>query len=1494
MNGKIDAAARRLRLDAVLSPIPTVVFDGQWQVELWNEAAETLFGWPATEILGTADLPLVPPDREDEGRDLRRRLEAGETIDGFETLRIARDGTPIDVAIYARRLADEVGAGFGLRYVDLRVQKRLEAENERQHVRARTIAEFFEAVTGAESEQAVFDEATERIVGAVRGTASIWRRSADGDYVDVAAWATCDPEHSKPWHDFVSNQRIRLGEGAVGRAIATGEATFLASVSDAKQKVLVAGLLAEHRAAAAATQPRGVIVVPLTIAGSPVAALAVHRLGEDREPFTENDFDFVATLGQRISLALEAAETGRNLREAAERFEALAAERDADARRARVLAEFVELASEAADERDVLVRLSQAARDSVEGTLGIYRINPDAPELEALLISSHDDTAVVFGEMSERQPWRTDEGFLAEALRTRKAVFRPYLRPAERARYLDSLPARRRRAVAASDLRAIIAVPLGNRERQVGILVLARFGPDAKPFTDGDLAFAQELATRTNVALSRIALEAARRRDAQRRAVLGEFLAAASAAGDEREVLRDACRRAAEALGDACSLYRINPNRAELELVALEGNDADRVDAFREMITAHPLLKDQGSVGQALAAHATVMNLFLGAEDRAAYLASLPPDRRPAMEKVDIRATVTVPLDCDGEAIGAFVAARYGDAARPFDDEDCLFAEALAGRTSIALSRLALADDRERQARETRALAEFLEVATESEDDENDIFQRLADAAAREMGDVCVIKLLTPDHAYLEVRAAASRNPEVALLMKSVAAADPLPLGEAFDREVILTGKPMLASLDPADVRRRAHRGYEAITAPDYVSHLVAPLRLRGGVIGDVTLLRELPSAPYDERDLAFLVELARRASLVLARHRAELESRATLARLDAVLSGSPIPLVLLDRDFRIQVWNPAAEALFGWHPDEVIGRETPFMPADLVEERDRLRAAAIRGDVINDCETRRLRRDGTEIQVGLYAAPIPDAAGKLAGTVLGFVDLTDRKRLESDLRRTSDTLRAILDASPLAIITVDDQFLVSFWNRAAESIYGWTAAEVIGKAPAYASVDGPATLEPIFDRVGRGETVEVERTRKRKDGREIDIRLVIAPLFDEAGRFRGTVGISQDVTEQKRLEAELLQAQKMETIGRLAGGIAHDFNNILTAILGYTDLATRLTSDDEQARALGIVKAAAERAAGLTQQLLAFSRRQMLQPRPTDANDEILRIEPILRRLIGEDIELLTSVTPGTGSVLVDPTQLEQVILNLAVNARDAMPDGGSLVLRTERVNISPDDGRLGMAAGDYVAIDVSDTGAGMDEETKAHIFEPFFTTKGIGEGTGLGLSTTYGIVRQSGGYISVESELGSGTTFKLFFPRLGSPVPTTIAETPRSTEPGHARILLIEDDELILSLSSQVLSRNGYEVQVARDPAAALALAEEQPFDLLATDVVMPGMTGIELARRIHERQPTLPVFYMSGYAEQAAGRGGPRVAGFLAKPFTPDDLLHAVEEALAAHAG
>jgi PAS domain S-box-containing protein len=531
-----------------------------------------------------------------------------------------------------------------------------------------------------------------------------------------------------------------------------------------------------------------------------------------------------------------------------------------------------------------------------------------------------------------------------------------------------------------------------------------------------------------------------------------------------------------------------------------------------------------------------------------------------------------------------------------------------------------------------------------------------------------------------------------------------------------------------------------------------------------------------------------------------------------------------------------------------------------------------------------------TDISLLLYICAL-----SITGLVVSAL-AAQRRRAESALRETHQNLRAVIDSSPLPIYAIDTADVVLSWNHAAEALFGWRAEEVVGRPlpiiPSDRSDYHRSRLRVIDGEVTRG----MEVTAVRKDGTPVMLSVSAAPLHDATDRVTGVLSIAADLTELRQLEVQYRQSQKMEAVGRLAGGIAHDFNNILTAILGTASLmAEHIDAASPARRDIREIEKAATRAAGLTHQLLAFSRRQVLEPQDIDVNALVRDLERMLKRLIGENVELRIALGADVGTVRADPGQLEQAIVNLAVNARDAMPDGGHLTIETSNAELDSQYAkeRVVIAPGPYVLVAVSDTGVGMSAATRAHLFEPFFTTKEPGKGTGLGLATVYGIVKQSGGYIWAASELGQGATFKIYLPRVtGSPISTKPAAVAHPSG-GSETVLVVEDEDSVRRVAVRILRSRGYEVLQAGDAEEALevAAARSTPIDILVTDVVMPGMSGRELAKLLSVERPAMRALYVSGYTDHEIVQNGQLEPGlaFLQKPFSPDTLARKVREEL-----
>jgi PAS domain S-box-containing protein len=532
------------------------------------------------------------------------------------------------------------------------------------------------------------------------------------------------------------------------------------------------------------------------------------------------------------------------------------------------------------------------------------------------------------------------------------------------------------------------------------------------------------------------------------------------------------------------------------------------------------------------------------------------------------------------------------------------------------------------------------------------------------------------------------------------------------------------------------------------------------------------------------------------------------------------------------------------------------------------------------------------------YSAGMVGADGRYYGRVWYFRDITGRKQIEEALRRSEAEYRGLVEYAPLGIFrsTLDGRFLTV--NTALVRMLGYESAEQLleRSLPRDIYVD-PQQRTDLLLRFRKEEEARTEALWRCRDDTSITVQLNVRIVRSSPGRVEYIEGLVENVTTQRNLENQFRQAQRLEAVGRLAGGVAHDFNNILTAIVAYSDMLLQDFGAEDPKRAdVEEIRSAAQRAAGLTRQLLAFSRRQVLQLRVLSLNGVVEAVDNMLQRLIGEDVTLVVRQGDNLGAVRADPGQIEQVILNLAVNARDAMPQGGQLTIETSNVELDAAfaEQHPPLVPGPYVQLAVSDTGTGMDAETKAHLFEPFFTTKELGKGTGLGLATVYGIIKQSKGFVWVYSELGRGATFKIYLPRVDAPLDAPdMAPAAKPAAGGHETILLAEDDPAVRHVISEVLTQQGYRVLSAPDGASALAVARAHPgeIQLLVTDMVMPGMTGRELAETLLAGRPAVRVIYTSGYTDDAVVRHGVLEAGmlYLQKPFTPNALAFKVREAL-----
>jgi len=756
-------------------------------------------------------------------------------------------------------------------------------------------------------------------------------------------------------------------------------------------------------------------------------------------------------------------------------------------------------------------------------------------------------------------------------------------------------------------------------------------------------------------------------------------------------------------------------------------------------------------------------------------------------------------------------------------------------------------------------------------------------------------------------------------------------------------------------------------------------------------------------------------------------QGEATRARLAAIVDSSDDAIISLAMDETILTWNAGAERLFGYAASEMIGRSRALLvPAGPSVELVSIMERAARGEAGEPLETRRMRKDGSVVDVSLVFSPMTDASGRVTSVSTIARDITSRKTAETSLRDERDRAQQYLDTAEVILLKLDVEGRILLVNRYACTVLGWTADELLGRdwietcLPSRIRnsfrntfnnlVGGDLSVveNPVLTRSGderliewrntvlqddagqvvgtfssgtditeRNQAVEALRTSEERmrfaleaasvgiwdmdyttgvhrwseilesqycmrpgtfggtfeafiervhpDDRESMLATVrkaiksggdfstlhrtMCPdgtvrwlsgagrvLLGEHGEPVRAVGISLNVTERHTLEAQYQQAQKMEAIGRLAGGVAHDFNNLLTVILGFCELLLAgLTPDDPRQADVTEIQKAGARAAGLTRQLLAFSRKEIIQPTLLDLNAIVADIRVMLARLIGEDVTIVLRLGAALSPVKADRGQIEQIVLNLAVNARDAMPRGGTLTIETANLELDEHYAQAHpeVKPGPYIVLTVTDTGTGMTPEVQARLFEPFFTTKELGKGTGLGLATVYGIATRSGGSVTVDSAAGRGTSFMVYLPRADAEQPVVAAPPPvdRRRADGQT-VLVVEDAEGLRELTKRLLERKGYTVLLAANADEARHLFDEHPsIDLLLTDVVMPGASGPELVKQLVERRPTLKVVYMSGYTDEAIVHHGVLDAGivFLHKPFSSESLGQIIREAL-----
>jgi two-component system cell cycle sensor histidine kinase/response regulator CckA len=697
--------------------------------------------------------------------------------------------------------------------------------------------------------------------------------------------------------------------------------------------------------------------------------------------------------------------------------------------------------------------------------------------------------------------------------------------------------------------------------------------------------------------------------------------------------------------------------------------------------------------------------------------------------------------------------------------------------------------------------------------------------------------------------------------------------------------------LDPAG--GAVHAGEPAAgrcTSSDWTSPI---LSRAGAPLGLLTLHYSQPHVVGDdEAHVANVV--SQWIGMCLERRAAMAQQRAGDRRYHALIENSSDVVSILDENGIIRYLSPSIKSVLGFAPAELMGRSAfdCFHPDDTARARQALQQALGQTSARLPIEQRLRHKDGSWRVLEMTASNrLTDPA--IAGVVVTLHDVTARKDAEAV---SQERYRELFENANDVVFTHDLNGSLTSLNRAGEILTGYSRAEALGMdiqtivAPEHRQV-----AREMLERKLGGETkTTYELDLVAKDGGRLPVEVSTRLIF-QMGKPVAVQGIARDIGERRRLESRLLQSHKMEAVGRLAGGVAHDFNNMLTVITGYSQwMLDDLEPGAALTESVSEILLAANRAAVLTNQLLAFSRSREIQPVVVDLNKLVAELNPMLRRMIGQGVELITAASPGLGLVRADPGQVEQVIFNLAVNARDALAGRGKLILEMANVEIEDHEQEAFEGPpGDYVMLAVTDSGCGIDEHLKAQIFEPFFTTKDKGKGTGLGLSTVERIVKQGGGHIRVESEPGTGATFRIYFPRVTAGVLPVVTLKPQRRNSGTGTVLLVEDEAAVRHVVSEMLLRLGYTVLEAPDPRSAqkLLMEYDKPVLLLLTDVMMPELGGLELARTLKIMRADLKVVFMSGYNDDAIAQQGllDGDAAFLQKPFTPDALASKIRRVL-----
>ena len=732
-----------------------------------------------------------------------------------------------------------------------------------------------------------------------------------------------------------------------------------------------------------------------------------------------------------------------------------------------------------------------------------------------------------------------------------------------------------------------------------------------------------------------------------------------------------------------------------------------------------------------------------------------------------------------------------------------------------------------------------------------------------------------------------------------------IPRDQSFNALVL--GNPHMLIVEDTAADRR-FRSHPWVTQSGIRFYAAAPVVTKEGyVLGAINVLDRLPrSLPSGHRRILQTLANSIASQLELRRTSLNPTTSGPDSRHQLLLDQNVAGFYRTTADGRVLACNSTFARMLGYASrEEVLGCQAQQFYFS-VEERDQfLKDLQREGSLVNS-ELRLRRKDGSPIWVFENVVATCDEQGNVTLIEGTMVDDSAHKHAEDAARDSQERLQSIIASAMDAIITVDEKQQIVVFNKAAEEIFRCSAVDVIGK-----SIDRflPESLREIHRQhvFGFGQTGVSNRSMYaprtivavRSNGEEFPVEASISQIRTSTENLY-TV-ILRDISVRKRTEEQLRQAQKMEAVGQLAGGVAHEFNNYLAIIMGYTELLERETVGNDSLRmSLSEIKDASQKVASLTRQLLAFSRKQVIEPREVDLNSTVWETHKLLRRLIPVTIDLIPKLQDDVGKVKADPAQVQQILINLVLNARDSMPDGGKIFIETEEVDLDPEyaSRQLDVQPGRYVMLSVADTGIGMDHETLSHIFEPFFTTKEEGKGTGLGLSTTYGIVKQSGGHLTVASVPGKGSTFRIYLPKLSDCGAIPQPSKAQSSQPRRQTVLVVEDEGALRKLMTKVLERAGFQVVEAKDGEQAVEICKSgaEPLDMVVSDLAMPRLNGLQLKEVVAGLRPKLKFLLISGYAEDVVE--DPTIlrtdTNFLEKPFLPDELILKVREILQGKNG